>query len=53
VLYDGADAIDRISVWNEPCYGSTDQAQHTSWWLPLYRTLGGGRAQAPASWKRF
>lgn len=53
VLYDGADAVDSISVWNESGYGSTDQAQHTSWWLPLYGTLGGGRAQAPASWKRF
>lgn len=53
VLYDRADAVDRIAVWNESGYGAADQAQHTSWWQPLYSTLGGGRAMAPVSWKRF
>jgi hypothetical protein len=53
VLYDGADALDSVSVWNESGYGSTDQAQHTSWRQPLCRALGGSRAQAPRAWKRF
>jgi hypothetical protein len=53
VLYDGADAVDSIYVWNESGYGSAAQSQHTSWWQPLYRTLGASRAQAPTSWKRF
>jgi len=53
VLYDAADTFESIYVWNESGYGSTDQAQHTSWWQPLYRALGTSRVQAPAAWKRF
>jgi len=52
VLYDSAAAFDAFYVWNESGYGSTDAAQHTSWWAPL-ASAATGPARAPAAWQRF
>lgn len=52
VLYDGAASFDAFYVWNESGYGSTDAAQHTSWWAPL-ANVASGPARAPAAWQRF
>jgi len=53
VLHNAAGTFDTFTVWNEAGYGSAAQAQHTSWSEPLYRTLDGSGARAPASWERF
>jgi hypothetical protein len=53
VLFDQAETIDSISVWNEAGYGSSDPMEHTRWWQPIYRTLGDSRDQSPAAWRRF
>lgn len=53
VLYDSADSFNSFYVWNESGYGSTNDTQHTSWWTPVYASLGARVSQAPSSWARF
>jgi len=53
VLYDAADAIDTLSVWNEAGYGSSDAEQSTRWTRPRYRVRGEDGERTPASWQRF
>ena len=52
-LYDSADSIGGISVWNESGYGSTAAAQHTTWWLPRYGLGGAAATQLAPTWDRF
>jgi hypothetical protein len=52
MLYDSADGIDALCVWNESGYGSTDAEQHTGWSLPTYRLAGSTTDVTPASWSR-
>ncbi|MCX5744857.1 MAG: hypothetical protein NT062_20405 [Proteobacteria bacterium] len=53
VLHDAADSFNSFYVWNESGYGSTSEAQHTSWWTPRYRAIDAASEQAPAAWGRF
>ncbi len=53
VLYDAADGVDTISVWNESGYGSSSAEQQTRWSHPRFREHGQDREQTPASWQRF
>lgn len=52
VLYDAAPTFTAFYVWNESGYGSTDAAQHTSWWAPRYTAVG-GTPQPAGTWSRF
>ncbi len=52
-LYDSADAIAGVSVWNEAGYGSTADAQHTRWSVPLYGTGGATATEPVTAWDRF
>lgn len=53
VLYSGAATFTSFYLWNESGYGSTDDAQHTSWSTPRYRQAGAAEDVAATSWQRF
>jgi hypothetical protein len=39
MLYDGAEAVWSMSVWNEVGYGASNDTLHTSWSFPSYRSI--------------
>jgi hypothetical protein len=53
LIYNSADSVKNLYLWNEAGYGSVSTEQHARWSLPIYRTEGGLKDEVAAEWKRF